>query len=485
MLVAPPLDPPVWRRVAGRFCRYGSSQIQVPELDVTDLAFLLSVYIEGLSSRPCSSDLRDTLSISGETGVELMIQKAAGPGHRFPTAPLEPPCGRGVNFQHLVEDVDAMHGRAVEAGAEFGMPLEKRWNRVDVAENSGQLTTTVPFEAGNRQFVLADPTAICGVRLATSVCSPPEPEPRCRAEVQTGRGERIKSACAHSLSPVVGSRTSRAASTRSERGCHAWAMSDPPPHTSGTHCRACPPLAVLRAWRVQDIEPLPGGGDDAFRSEHLVLKPAPDYERSSWLADTLDGLMPGSTVRIIRPVRSVDGTWVVDGWAAWHWVDGDPWQPTLHELLDVSESFHGAVARVPWAPEMRGRDGWAVADRIAWGEEDYPFAGSLKLLDNARLPVQLPHQLIHGDLYGNVLSHPALGPAVIDVSPYWRPAAYADAIIRVDHGIEVQRLEALEPKLLSPQDRQLLIRAVLFRTLSEPNPTNDYDFLIEHLLKQE
>ena len=34
-------------------------------------------------------------------GVELMIQEAAGPGRRFRTAPLEPPRGRGVNFQRI------------------------------------------------------------------------------------------------------------------------------------------------------------------------------------------------------------------------------------------------------------------------------------------------------------------------------------------------------------------------------------------------
>lgn len=76
-------------------------------------------------------------------------------------------------------------------------------------------------------------------------------------------------------------------------------------------------------------------------------------------------------------------------------------------------------------------------------------------------------------------------PAVIDVSPYWRPAAYAGAIILVDHAIEVQDHEVLAPTLLSPPGRQLLIRAVLFRRLSEPHPTNVYDPLIERLLERE
>ena len=67
-------------------------------------------------------------------GVELMIQEAAGPGRRFRTAPLELPCGRGVNFQLHVEDVDAVHARAVETGANIVVPIEERWYRVDVAK---------------------------------------------------------------------------------------------------------------------------------------------------------------------------------------------------------------------------------------------------------------------------------------------------------------------------------------------------------------
>ena len=91
------------------------------------------------------------------SGVELMIQEAAGPGRRFRTAPLEAPCGRGVNLQLRVEDVDAVHMRAVGACADIVIPMEERWYRVDVAERGGRWRVTGPSEAGNRQFVVADP----------------------------------------------------------------------------------------------------------------------------------------------------------------------------------------------------------------------------------------------------------------------------------------------------------------------------------------
>ena len=75
----------------------------------------------------------------------------------------------------------------------------------------------------------------------------------------------------------------------------------------------------------------------------------------------------------------------------------------------------------------------------------------------------LPCQLVHGDLAGNILFHPGLAPAVIDVSPYWRPKRYADAIIVADAiAWGDADLRALEP-LRDPIGLQVLYRAILFR----------------------
>ena len=50
-----------------------------------------------------------------------------------------------------------MHARALEAGVNIVLPIEERWYRVDVAESGGRWQVKGPAEAGNRQFVLADP----------------------------------------------------------------------------------------------------------------------------------------------------------------------------------------------------------------------------------------------------------------------------------------------------------------------------------------
>jgi catechol 2,3-dioxygenase-like lactoylglutathione lyase family enzyme len=129
----------------------------VPELDVTALAPSLRFYAEVLEFRVLFERAAERFAYLARDGVELMIQEAAGPGRRFRTAPLDLPYGRGANFQLRVDDVDAMHARAVEAGFDIVVPIEERWYRVDIAETGGRWQVKGPAEAGNRQFVLADP----------------------------------------------------------------------------------------------------------------------------------------------------------------------------------------------------------------------------------------------------------------------------------------------------------------------------------------
>jgi catechol 2,3-dioxygenase-like lactoylglutathione lyase family enzyme len=129
----------------------------VPELDVTALAASLRFYAEVLEFRILFERPVERFAYLERDGVELMIQEAAGPGRRLRTAALELPYGRGANFQLRVEDVDAIHARALAAGVDIVVPIEDRWYRFDVAERGGRWQSKGPTVAGNRQFVLADP----------------------------------------------------------------------------------------------------------------------------------------------------------------------------------------------------------------------------------------------------------------------------------------------------------------------------------------
>lgn len=128
----------------------------VPELDVADLRASLRFYADVLQFRLLFDRPAERFVYLEREGVELMIQESAGPGRRFRTAPLEPPFGRGVNFQLRVDNVDAMHARAVAAGFAIVLPMEERWYQVDIAETAGRWKVVGPTQAGNRQFVVAD-----------------------------------------------------------------------------------------------------------------------------------------------------------------------------------------------------------------------------------------------------------------------------------------------------------------------------------------
>lgn len=70
-------------------------------------------------------------------------------------------------------------------------------------------------------------------------------------------------------------------------------------------------------------------------------------------------------------------------------------------------------------------------------------------------------QLVHGDLTGNVLFAAGLPPAVIDISPYWRPPSYAEGVVVADalcyHGADATALPMLGVPVMA------VARALLFR----------------------
>jgi hypothetical protein len=88
------------------------------------------------------------------------------------------------------------------------------------------------------------------------------------------------------------------------------------------------------------------------------------------------------------------------------------------EVLEVGRRFNGSLAALGRPAFIdRRRHPWSVGDRVAWEEanppRDHPL---LERLSAIRAPVDLPSQVIHGDLTENVLFADHLPPAVIDVT---------------------------------------------------------------------
>jgi uncharacterized protein (TIGR02569 family) len=251
-----------------------------------------------------------------------------------------------------------------------------------------------------------------------------------------------------------------------------------------------PPAHVLAAFEAAGPPELLGGGQgQAWRCGDVVLKPldwAMSPEELDWQGAVLGGVREDG-FRVPRLRRAAGGSALVDGWCAWEYVEGEHAERRWAEVIAVGERFHAALAGVPRPDLIDARtDHWAIGDRVAWGElpaDRFARVKHLPRLLAALRPLDEPAQLVHGDLTGNVLFAPGLAPAVIDFSPYWRPRAFASAVVVGDALV----WEGADESLLGavahvPSFPQHLLRALIYRIVvdalfreHEPNRPDDDD----------
>lgn len=234
-----------------------------------------------------------------------------------------------------------------------------------------------------------------------------------------------------------------------------------------------PPPSVLASFGAAGCRPvrLGGGRGTSWVAGDVVLKPADvDVEELAWQAQVFSRI-PSVGFRLARPRRAADGSFYVAGWSATEYVPGVHEARRWPEIIAVGERFHAALRRIPRPSFLDQRSSpWAVSDRVAWGEipaSEFPHVRHLPELVSALRPVTVPSQLIHGDLTGNVLFGGPRPPAIIDFSPYWRPAAYASAIVIADalvwEGADRQVLDAVTH---IGDFGQYLARALIFRAVT-------------------
>jgi len=234
-----------------------------------------------------------------------------------------------------------------------------------------------------------------------------------------------------------------------------------------------------------DAVRLDGGEGHSVLAGDLVLSPGRDPHTATWLspvvarlAAELDNERP-RTLRLAMPIPTRDGRWVVDGWAASRYEPDTTPCRDLDVLLATSHLLNARLAtRVTTRPDgIRARDDrWARAERIAFGESQPGNIPNAVAPLVARILAELdatplgPDQLVHGDLAGNVLLDAGGVPLVIDVAPYWRPVRWADAVCVLDavveHGTDPSAMRAHA----TGADRQAMLRASLFRLLSDEDP---------------
>jgi uncharacterized protein (TIGR02569 family) len=176
--------------------------------------------------------------------------------------------------------------------------------------------------------------------------------------------------------------------------------------------------------------------------------------------------------RLATPMRTRDGGLVADGWTAWPLLVGRRDTGRWADIIAVGERLSAALTGLDRPSFIDKRNhAWAVADRVAWGEQPVdPFRYDSRVSAMAELvePLEAESQLIHGDLTGNVLFADTEPPAIIDLSLYWRPPAFASAVVVADALV----WEGADESILAAVAHverfgQYLVRAMLFRLVTE------------------
>jgi uncharacterized protein (TIGR02569 family) len=179
--------------------------------------------------------------------------------------------------------------------------------------------------------------------------------------------------------------------------------------------------------------------------------------------------------------------YVFEGWTAWTFVSGKAAPKGNFEiLLRACRAFNTEVAKLCLEKPAflsKRRNRFTEADLVTWEEKKLDevqdihhdimslIQTTLEQLLQLRQPFQqgITNQLIHGDLTGNVLFDldDKDSPGIIDITLYWRPAEYAEAIIVADGLIWLGEGRELVEMYGTDHTRvQLLVRALYWRCLA-------------------
>lgn len=213
-------------------------------------------------------------------------------------------------------------------------------------------------------------------------------------------------------------------------------------------------------------EQLSEAWDYGFRVGNTVFSKVLNPETAAWSSKTREGLKPEG-VRVVRPIRSTDGRFVVAGWRASVFSTGNV-AKRVDETVVAALRLADALVK-SHAPEPVDNV-FHRADIRAWEEQPGQIGQLLR-------PIDRVNQVGHADMLATTLYSGTQPPAVTDLVPVLRPHGFTAALVIVDGLL----LGAVDEGILGrfshlPDIESLLLRAFLFRRniqeLSENNDPN-------------
>ena len=218
------------------------------------------------------------------------------------------------------------------------------------------------------------------------------------------------------------------------------------------------------------IEKLAGGQGYSIRVGDFVLKPIEEIAKYSWIGEVLESI-PTQDLAIAKPLRSKNGNFVENGYGVTQYLTGDFFTGRTEEKIVASQILNQLFQSIkPPKDWVHWSSPWQLANRIAWEEVTLPDntdVQSRKIIEAIKTqykPIDLPKQLIHSDLAGNILFI-GTAPVIIDFSPDFRPSAYAEVLLITDS--IAWHHEKAESLWISSYPKglviQLALRAIVFR----------------------
>lgn len=217
-----------------------------------------------------------------------------------------------------------------------------------------------------------------------------------------------------------------------------------------------------------------GGQGKTYKSGNIVIKKIIDEVEGNEMAEIMNGITISEKIRLPKPFKSINGNWIEEGYMAWTYLEGLEAEGKYKEKIEVCDSFNEIFKNVSKPSFIEtANHSWAIADKVVWDEVEMKYEKDFQdIIDTVRAyikPINLPNQIIHGDIAGNMIFNKENVPGVIDITLYWRPADYVKALFIV-HVITWEDADIGVYNLVknAPEMEQLVLRATLVKIIEQP-----------------